>query len=763
MDKKFVFLFLFAILLVGTISAMQVYTENNPTSPTTTDTQSAKTGEVVSPFQNIILTNITKQSSVTATSAYIQNDYGVPLYYAPFVGDVATFLMYPNLTANASYYVLVDNNGSAYTDTYSTLATTPAFTANFTWVWGVPQTGGNQSGQAYSVNALGFTYDINTPQIKPTVILDSPANNSNFLENSNVTFVANITGDTFNLVNSTAYVWWNNGTPFATQTNTTFNAANQSSSIVNMYTDGSFIWNTLAAQGNGAGTNSSFSNTNRTLSIVHSLFYGQIASASVLEQASQTISTNASVTPFKSISFVDLMYNGTAIPATFSAINSSDFHFSSTFNTPQVAADTNVTFFFRITFTDSSTINSTSTNQTIINLGIDDCSVNTQQIMNLSMFDEENQFWLNPATFNNSIKVNVLLYADANLKNLALNFSKFYNKTDPARICLNNALGTSKFFENAQIQYKADSYVSKFYNIQNYTLNASLVNSNITLYDLKQGDNQTFLISYRDSSFLPVGNALIQIARHYIDEGVSKTVEIPLTDGSGLATASLQTNSVIYDFVVTKNGQVLATFNNYVAQCQNPTIQTCEIFLNEPQGTVSTVNLTTQNDFSYTLTYNNNTRTVTTTFVIPSGSVSTVSLNVTKEDSLGTQICSQQITTSSGSLSCVVSSSFGNGTVVAHLYKDGQEIAFGQINTSQTPQQTFPGVLVFMALIMMMTLIGAAVTDNPSISIFSMVIGIIVLFALNVIGHTGFVGAGATILFLIIAVVLVMIKIGKRS
>ena len=151
------------------------------------------------------------------------------------------------------------------------------------------------------------------------------------------------------------------------------------------------------------------------------------------------------------------------------------------------------------------------------------------------------------------------------------------------------------------------------------------------------------------------------------------------------------------------------------------------------------------------------------TFVIPSGASANVTLNVTTNDALSTVACTKSEVASSGSLSCIVPNNFGNGTVVASFYKNGVLVGQGQVNLAQTPQQIFGGGLVFVAILSMLIIIGVSISDNPITMIFSIVIGFILLMVFNVIGHTGFIGAGATFLFLIIAVVIALIKGVKRN
>jgi len=63
----------------------------------------------------------------------------------------------------------------------------------------------------------------------------------------------------------------------------------------------------------------------------------------------------------------------------------------------------------------------------------------------------------------------------------------------------------------------------------------------------------------------------------------------------------------------------------------------------------------------------------------------------------------------------------------------------------------------------MMTLIGAGISDNPVYTVFFLMVGVILLYALNLVANNGFLGATATILWLIVAIILIAIKGSNRS
>jgi hypothetical protein len=248
-----------------------------------------------------------------------------------------------------------------------------------------------------------------------------------------------------------------------------------------------------------------------------------------------------------------------------------------------------------------------------------------------------------------------------------------------------------------------------------------------------------------------------------VEEGIFKIVEVPKTDSYGETVGNLVVNNVIYTFNIVKDGVLLDSFPNVRVVCQTPTISDCKLDLNSFSSTSTIFNFTDDNDFSYTLITNRTLRTTTALFTIPSGNISTIVLNVSTTDALGTSICSQSITTSgSSSLICTYPAPIGNVSLVAKLYRDGVLVGSGNINLNPSPKDMFNGFSVILALFVLLTLIGVSISDSPITMVILFMVGVILLTALNLVANTGFV-FGATILYLIIAIVLIIIKGAKRQ
>ena len=482
-----------------------------------------------------------------------------------------------------------------------------------------------------------------------------------------------------------------------------------------------------------------------------------VFNTTTVEGATETYTAYV-VTNGTAITLASLQWNGTNYTGAISN-SGNNYTLTDSLAIPDVASETSLLFNWSFT-AGGLTREGESNNVTVSAFSVDNCSTNSNVLYNFTIVDEETQDELNETGDNTTADINLQIYTLGRGSEI-VNFSQSFNQTNPFAICLNSTSG--EYNIDVEINYDADGYASEFYNIQNDTLNSADFPTNITLYDLDDNDAQEFHLLIRDDAFLPLNDALVEVQRKYVDEGLYKIVEIPKTDNNGETVAWLVVDDVIYTFRIIYYGEVIATFSNVRAVCQTPTVTPCEIDFNAFSSGLTVPDWESDEDFNYTLGFDSATNSVTADFLIPSGSPSLILLNVTREDALGTAVCTDSITSSSGTLECVVPSSFGNATVLAKLYKDGDFQAQGNVKVNQDPSDIYGGVAVFLAFFLMITLIGAGVSNNPIFTVIFFMVGVICLFALNLVSNNGFIGGGATILWLLVAIVLLLIKGVKRN
>ena len=481
---------------------------------------------------------------------------------------------------------------------------------------------------------------------------------------------------------------------------------------------------------------------------------------SLIEGSTNDITANIG-TPL-SIDSVALVYNGTSYDGDLSEYEDDKYLLEITIDTPSVSEATNFSFYWNITYADNSTQQLTTKNQTIIIFGLDNCAVNPYTLFNFTVVDEDSQEFLNGVTDNVTGRLDLSLY-NLNTGTLIINYSYLYNNTNPFAVCISNELANSTYRLEGVVEYTANDKFIEFYNFNNYTVNNAALNRNITLYNLNESRGQEFKITYKGQDFIPMTDITVQIQRKYIDEGVYKTVEIPRIGSSGYTIAHLIPNDIIYNFIFIEDGQVIDMFEESVANCQNPTITECVITLNALISGSDLSSLIGDDEFSSTLTYNKDTRRVSSTFLIASGDSGNTTLNVQLFDNFGnTSVCSSSLIASGGTLGCVVPGAFGNSTVYAYVTYDGEKRREGFISQNQDPKDQYGGVLIFASIILLMFMFGMMISDSPMIAGIFLILGSLLLVGLNLVYSTSLFGAGATVLWFIVAVIIVMIKGGGR-
>ena len=481
------------------------------------------------------------------------------------------------------------------------------------------------------------------------------------------------------------------------------------------------------------------------------------------EGSSETFSIDVTTGTGLQISSVDLIYNSTINPAMFTFVGN-DYEITEEIQIPNVNTNRNLSFFWRIRLNDATEINTSTNNQSVNNFGVDDCSVNTITLFNFTLLDEDSQVKLGGVVENTSIKVDMQLKNTITQQSI-LNFSQDYDQLNSVAICAESDLAAGKFRTDMVVEYSSTNRFVEFYNLQNFTLTNLTNAQNISLFNLVSNatNSQEFKITYKDSNFNTVPGALIQIQRKYIDEGKFKTVEIPRIGGAGFTVAHLITADVIYNLIVTNEGSVLDSFTNIVANCQNPSLDECEININSLASSVSPEDFSSVGDFSSTLTYDEDTRVITSIYAITSGANAITNLNATLFDGLGNQsICSDTLNAAGGTLSCTVPIAFGNSTVIVKITSGGDLKRTAILALDQDPSEIYGANLVFIGLTLILLIIGMSITDQPMFLGVMLFFGVVLLIVLNIVSSFGWVGTGATILWLVIALVIVMIKGGNR-
>ena len=595
------------------------------------------------------------------------------------------------------------------------------------------------------------------------VVLISPANETPLTAGFNVEYSALLSASTLTFTNATLFIY-NSTNDLVNRTNISITGTSNVTDInVTLNTRGTYLWNYQACGTNSSGTGCIFADSNNTLIL---------NSQQIVSESYKNVTTSGSYEFFQInitgysgniVTSAILHYNGSSYSATVTNPATNNFTISKSIVVPSVSTSINKTFYWTIQLNDGTTETTPIRNQTIQNLLIDNCTSNTLKLFNFTIRDEKYQNIINPSTHTTNAKIDLLIY---NLYNgsLVQNFSSNYSKTNSFYVCLNAPITNgSEYKMDVLVEYSATNYSIEFYKIQKQLLHTSLLSQNISLYDLDTASATLFKINYRDANYQPVSDAIVSIYKYFIYEGVYKIVEQPFTDSDGNTLAHLEESNVIYNIVISKDNNILATFLNQRAKCQNPVLATCDLNLNSFTSSIQPRDFRVLDDVSYTFSFNYTSRIGTSLFVIPSGDSATISINATifNYNNSVVELCSDYLYASTGTLSCTIPSTF-NGTAVINLYKDGETIGQYLITIRDRPQDVYGGNLVFLLIFMYLTLIGLGLSDEPLVSVISILIGLVLGVAFTLIGGSTLIGAGSTGLYLIIALIIVMIKGSRR-
>ena len=509
------------------------------------------------------------------------------------------------------------------------------------------------------------------------VTLNTPINGSQIFP-SLLSFNATADPMEFTLTNATIRLYNSSTTLFQESTNILGNLSNETIFNVTSIRVGDYIWNVEFCGTNGTGNLCSSANSNFTFSRIVIINQSVNFTDPVIEGSTESFSLNLT---FNSTTFTlgsaTFVYDNNGSSSIITGTGDNRL-ITSSIIIPSVSADTNKSFFWNISFTDTliggTFIQSTNvTNQSVLNIGVDTCGVFTNRILNFTVVDEELQTFITSAT----IEIAVNLFDQSRTIQVA-NVSG--NFTNPTTICISLDLTNTTIYSlDTIVRYELPlQFANEFYNIVNSSLTINSTTQNIILFDLNISDSTEFQLTFIGSDFLPVENALVFVDRQYIAENVFKTVELPKTDSNGQTILHLVRNDVIYNIRISKDGIVLGNFENIIAFCEDFVIGDCKINLNAVGSTPALFNYDEVLGITFTSpTFNNNTRVIEFDFLTFDGSSKTVLMNVTRSDIFGNRtICEDTLTSSGGTLSCTVSSNIDDADLQIRVFVDGEQAVF---------------------------------------------------------------------------------------
>ncbi len=450
----------------------------------------------------------------------------------------------------------------------------------------------------------------------------------------------------------------------------------------------------------------------------------------------------------------DLVYNLSSSSVSFTSGDTPII--TKSLGIPNPSTNSNFTFYFSFTMSDAQIINTSSNNQTVLNLDIGNCSTFTNLIYNFTLLDEENQTQLSNITIEYAFN----LFDNSGTTQIT-NFSEL-STANPTTVCINQNLTTSSLSLNAVLKYISTdaSYLTRYYNILNFSLKNSSIPNNINLYDVMDSTGTSFQLTFRDSSLAFFPNILVNVNKQYVGSNDFKTVEIPVTDSNGQTILNLVRNTAIYNLIfIDSDKKIVASFININAFCQDFTIGECTLNLDASGEITQTINTSELTGISYTIGYVNSTSIATLTFSSINSTAVTVRIVGTTQNQFGNQsVCDNSLTSTLGTVTCNASSILiTDNYLFIDIFSDGNYVTTRVININ--PSNPLVGGLYgsngyFIAFFLLLLII-ILFSDDKQVLLIMLGMGWVTILILGLIKGTiiGSISGGIWLLVSIITMI----------
>jgi len=418
--------------------------------------------------------------------------------------------------------------------------------------------------------------------------------------------------------------------------------------------------------------------------------------------------------------------------------------------------NTNVTFYWDLTLADSTEINTSSNIQLVQAIFLDNCSVYTFELFNISLFDERTKGSITGDIELNFDLLNVPSY------NVIDNIKLDLESVSTSMVCSDTNLTTDNLAYSLEMRYLSDGYEAELYHIQR-----SLIDDSpdvIDLFDLNSSHSTEFKITYQDDTFTFVEGAVVQLQRKYIAEDAYEVVEAPLTSREGTTVVHADLDSNKYRATIVKNGVVLDIFDNIVFNCESELTGECTLKLLGAVNPQNDILYDTQRDMAYTLpTLNTSTDVIEIEFIIPSGTPATMNFIMRQRDQFGNQtLCNKTLTSSAGSLECQFSRTIGDSYLDISIYKDGEIMAMSSYKIAEASGVDFLGNNYIIVVVLLLSMVGMALT-SPEWTVLIAVVSLFLAGGLWLINGVDFVMGLGMLGWLFIAAIILIFKMSKQE
>lgn len=671
------------------------------------------------------------------TPPTLENYANITQEYIPIKVNVTyTSSSFINIT-----YSLRDINGTNYTQFYEN----ETYSINFTdlpdahYHYNVTACGEGTSTAIYCVTTE--TRHLNHDTTPPTLELFSPLTNYTTL-----TLPINVTLNFSASDESLGSCWYNldsgTNTTFTCNTTRTINVTTSGAHSINYYAN-----DTLGNLATGTAPFYVYYIT-RNATATNPITEGGLSSHSFYLNMTDITNFNATA---------ELYWNGTSYGlGTKTTLSDDSLRFDKNLIVPSInGTSVNWTWVYNISGNPNVTNYNLTGSQTYIKVNITECGAGTYQILNYTLYDQETRAL--GSTANASIEVDLTLTSQAN-DSLSWQYHATKTSATSFLICLpSGALNNSAYNLDSTSKYSYQDHVIQYHYIENFNLTNSSIPQTIRLYPLATAKSTSFLVNYQDENYIYVENAVIDVWRRYIGDGVFFSVEHGKTDASGQTRLHLVTEDIIYKFLVWQDGELVYTSPEYLALCQATPCQ-----INLRQSTEETDGLSERDNLVYDYDFNKTTRTASFIFATKDNTQTEINMTILSSNQYANETaCTTTLTTSGGQIDCVIPTAFTNTSYQTIIYQDGEY--FGTAFDSLAPNSMeifgYTGLILTAISYLMLALMG--ISSGIATIVFG-IIGLVFMGLIQIFESGSVLGMTSAILWLIVAGIIIIIKITKR-
>jgi len=501
--------------------------------------------------------------------------------------------------------------------------------------------------------------------------------------------------------------------------------------------------------------NDSIGNTNLKVHIwnynifENSIEYNEQTNSGGIEDFILNVTLGSGVT----LTAANLIYNGTSSSANIYSSGQERSITMEGYELPLVLTNTNFTFYW-VLETNLGNISTRNDTQEVQAIFIDNCSVYTYKIFNISLYDEELK-----TPLSGDVELNLDLLNIPNYNEIG-NLTGLFENINNTLICSEANFSNLNIAYSLEIRYTSQGYTTEFFHIQRGSFDSQP--TKINLYDLILNDSTEFKLTYQDSSYSFIDDAIIQLQRKYISENVYEVVEAPLTSSDGVALVHIDLNTNKYKATIVKNGEILDIFDNLVFDCESELTGECTQKLLGKIDPNNDIDIDTYLDFYSTEpTIVNNT--ISVSFTIPSGTPSRITISLEQKDQFGNKtLCNQTIISSAGSVECEYSEALDRSYIDLTISKDGELMQSKSYIIEGDSGLDWLGNNYLFMFILLLSLVGITLT-SPEWMITISVVSFVIAGSLFLARGLDFVAGLGIIIWIVIAAIIFIVKMSKQE